>query len=235
MRNNYPLIAQIRHRERGNILFMVIIAIALIGLLTAALQQGNSGEGANIDDEVLLIRINEVKRHAAEIERGINYIMQNGAGESDIRFAIPTDNSTEYGDIADNPQWQVFAASGGAATYPTPPDGIQMLATPWEFFGTTAIPGAGTDRADLIALLPNVTEQFCTRINSINGQNNDQPANDGGGCILAAAADRFGTSFYDDASPNTLDEGTFTAIPGMQACVQCADNTYHFYHVIYPR
>ena len=33
------------------------------------------------------------------------------------------------------------------------------------FFGTSAIPQVGSDKADLIAVLPNVTLEFCNTIN----------------------------------------------------------------------
>jgi len=225
-----PLKETDRDGESGNILIMVLIAIVLIGLLTAALQQ-SGGDGANIDPETLTIRVSEVQRTAAELERAVQYVMQNGPSETDLRFAIPTDNSTEYGDITTTPQWQIFHTSGGAATYRNPPAGIQTTPSPWEFYGTTAIPGAATAKPELIAVLPNVTQGFCERVNSANGQTDSQPEEDGAGCINGGATERFGTAFYDDASPNTLDAATFTKTPAMQACVECS-GVYHFYHVL---
>lgn len=213
---------------------MVLIAIALIAVLTAAIQQSNDGDGANINSETLAIRISEVQRTAAELERAINYVMQNRPSEEDIRFAIPGNSTTEYGDIATNPQWQIFHASGGAANYRQPPSGIQLSAAPWEFYGTTAIPGVATNRADLIAVLPDVTQAFCEQVNRVNGQIPDQPAEDASGCINGGTTERFGTAFFDDDSPNTLDAATFTKLPAMQACVSCS-GTYHFYHVLYAR
>lgn len=222
-----------KKNERGNILFMVLIAIALIAALTIAIQQSNNGEGANINPEALAIRVSEVQRTAAELSRAINYIMQNGPSEEDIRFAIPTNSATEYGAITTTPQWQVFHANGGAANYRQPPAGIQLSAAPWEFYGTTAIPGVATSRADLIAVLPNVTQAFCERVNKVNGQTNAQPSEDGAGCINGLASERFGTAFYND-TPNTLNTASFTKLPAMQACVSCS-GTYHFYHVLYAR
>jgi type II secretory pathway component PulK len=87
------------HTERGNVLFMILLAIALIGALTAAVMHSNRPEGANIDKETLVIRASEVQRTAAEFERGILFmVQQNGVTESQVRFANPQAN-TDYGDF----------------------------------------------------------------------------------------------------------------------------------------
>lgn len=230
-----------RRKESGNILFIILIAIVLIGALTAAISSSDNSESAGIDSETLVIRASEVQRYASELERGINYIMQNGVSEQDIRFAIPTDtgNTTGYGDLAADADKsdQMFHVDGGGANYRTAANGIQVSTANWEFYGSTQIPGAGTDKADLIAVLPNVTAQFCDKINDLNNQT-ASPAEDASGDINEGAAARFGSGgtpvTFDDASPNTLNAATFSKTPALQACVN-ASGTYHFYHVIMPR
>lgn len=230
-----------RNKESGNILFIILIAIVLIGALTAAISSSDNSESAGIDNETLVIRASEVQRYASELERGINYIMQNGVSEQDIRFAIPTDtaNTTGYGDLAADADKsdQMFHVDGGGANYRTTSNGVQISAANWEFYGGTQIPGAGTDKADLIAVLPNVTLQFCNKINELNNQT-ATPAEDGSGNINEGAAARFGSGgtavTFDDATPNTLNAATFSSTPALQACVN-ASGTYHFYHVIMPR
>lgn len=245
------------NNESGNILIMILIAIALIGILTAAIQSSSRPEGASIDKEALIIRTTEVQRYASELERAVNYIMQNGKSESDIRFAHPNFTHSDYGDLgADaDPSDQVFHVSGGGAEHRDPPEGIND-GSEWEFYGGTHIPGMGSDqagfeRADLIAVLPNVTQAFCDRINELNGQTGtpgDTGAGaasglDPGACLNGGAVARFDGSqqFYD--TPNTVDETTFTqdpntgsARPAPQACVVCAmDGANHFYHVLLVR
>lgn len=230
-----------RRKESGNILFIILIAIVLIGALTAAISGSDNSESAGIDNETLVIRASEVQRYASELERGINYIMQNGASEEDIRFAIPTDttNTSGYGDLAADTDKsdQMFHVDGGGANYRSVPNGVQVSAASWEFYGGTRIPGAGTDKADLIAVLPNVTAQFCDKVNELNNQTAN-PAEDGSGDINEGTAARFGSGgtpvTFDDATPNTLNAATFSSTPALQACVNVS-GTYHFYHVIMPR
>ncbi len=240
-----------RQNEAGNVLFMILLAVILIGLLTAAIQGSNNSESANIDGETLVIRASEVQRAMAEMERGVKYIIENGTSESDIRFAHP-DASADYGDLnADaDPSDQLFHASGGAANYRAVPADINDGST-WEFYGGTHIPGMGTaSRAELIVVLPNVSEQLCTKINKINGQNGT-PADTGGGaaagsspgqCLSIGALGRFDDAQQFYATPNTVDEATFEQDPSTsaarsapQACVICDDGKRHVYHVLMSR
>lgn len=239
-------------REDGNILFMVLIAIVLIGALTVAIQFSSRPEGANIDNETLVIRASEVQRYASELERAVLFIMQSGKSESDIRFAHP-DAPSAYGDLSadPDPSDQVFDRNGGGAAYRDPPEDVQVTAAPWEFYGGTALPGVGSGRAELIAVLPNVTQQFCDRINQLNGQTGTPEDTGGaaasgasaGDCLNLGANGRFrdAQQFYD--TPNTTDQTTFeqdsvtgAAKTALQACVVCAlDSENHFYHVLMAR
>lgn len=240
-----------RKNERGNMLFIILIAVVLVGLLTAAIQRTNRPEGANIDKETLVIRVTEVQRTASELERAILFIMQNGKSESDLRFAHP-DAPPDYGDLDGDadPSDQVFHRLGGAANYPAVPADVND-GSPWEFYGGTHLPGVGSDKADLIAVLPNVTQQFCDRVNALNGQHGT-PTDTGGSlasganagdCLNLGTAGRFddGQQFYD--TPNTVDESTFeqdssvsAPYTARQACVRCtADGANHFYSVLMAR
>lgn len=238
-------------QEDGNVLFMILLSIALLGLLTAAMRYSSNSSGAGISKEKLLLNMTEVRHYATELEHGVNLVMQNGYSEVDIRFSHP-DASSDYGDLDDDsdPGDQVFHRDGGAATYRSPPSGIQVTFSPWEFYGGTALPDVGTDRPELIAVLPNVTENFCEKINEVNGYDFEtQPADTGastansasaGGCLYGGDAARFGDSvqFYDSPSktPNTTDETSFSHTPAMEGCVKCSsDENYHFFHVLMAR
>lgn len=220
-------------QEGGNVLIFILLAIVLIGALTAAIQS-TSNHTANIDKETVILRLTEAQRTASEISRAVTYIMQNGKSESDIRFSSP-DADVEYGDLdADTDKTdQVFHRDGGAAIYPAPPSDIND-GSQWEFYGNTSLPAVGTDAPELIAVLPNVTQAFCTAINSSLGYSSVQPE-DSGTCLNTGSPARFGDSNQFDSSPNTVSEATFSITPATQGCVQCADNSYHYFYVLMAR
>lgn len=220
--------------ENGNVLLIILLAVMLIGALTAAMQS-TSQQSAHIDKETLILRISEVQRYASELERGVAFIMQNGHSESDIRFAHPNAHS-DYGDIsADSDKSdQIFDRIGGAANYRTPPKNIND-GSAWEFYGHTALPYVGSDAAELIVVLPNVTQDFCKKINATIGYDTNQPT-DSSVCIHGGASQRFDNGTQFAPSPNTVTEATFSIKPSMQGCVQCSnDNNYHFFHVLMAR
>lgn len=224
-------------------IFIILLAVVLVGMVTAALR--NTGtESAGIDREQITIRTAQLRQHAAEIERGVSFALQNGISESDISFAHP-DAPAAYGTYGDNPPAEIFNPEGGGATWREPPSGLTYNSggTPdrWEFYGTTAVPGAGTDRAELVAVLPNLLPEICAKINEINGLDSQQPEDDGD-CVYAGTGDRFipatppATAF--DTSPNTMNAATFTRQPPLQACVRCGttdSSPLHFYHVLMTR
>lgn len=222
--------------QRGNILFYVLIGIVLVGLLTVALRNtGNMKD--NIDSENLVIRAGEVQRHAGEVEKAVGILIGNRVSESDIRFAHP-DAPAEYGTITTNPTFQIFSETGGMATYRLPPSGVND-GSKWEFYGTSDIPEVGSDQSELIAVLPNVTQEFCKVINAQLGFTaGTQPLDDLSGaspdCVQGAAVNRFTGTF--DTTPNMLDKTTFSVLPSYQGCVTCAsDNSYHYFHVLLSR
>lgn len=244
---------------------MILIAVALIGLLTAAISQSTRPEGSNIDKETLALRVSEVQRTASELERAITFIQQNGISESAIRFAHYNAHA-DYGDLAadGDKRDQVFDREGGGATYREPPAGVND-GSAWEFYGGTHIPGIGRDdRAELVAVLPHVTQAFCDRINEANEQEGDMiddgtssaSGGNAGSCVNLGAVGRFDDSTQFYPTINTMDESassfthqrvnaTDTAVrPAPQGCVQCSVDTngangtsdeLHFYHVLLSR
>lgn len=225
-------------RQSGNIMIYILGAIVLIGLLMV-LVKGSFQEGTGIDGEQLLLRANQLQQYAGEIERGVSYILREGVSETEIRFAAPNASSA-YGSYSDTPA-MVFAPAGGAVEYKNPPAGIND-GSPLGFFATTHLTGLGTNsgsqiKAELLAVLPNVTQGFCNQINrsikqSIDlSQVTDPGAN---GCVYAPGSEFTGT-FSSGASTNTLDNDQLSRTPATEACVRCSDGTFHYYKVLLSR
>jgi len=226
----------LRDHEKGNVLLYVLIGIVLVGLLTVALRS-SGGFKEDIDTESLVIKSGEVQRYGAELARAVNILLEKKISEADIRFAHP-DAGAEYGNITTIPENQVFSSDGGRASYRAPPEGVNN-GSAWEFFATSQIPQVGSDKAELIAVLPNVTAAFCAAINGQLGFDPaTQPTDDAGGsppCVNGAAIDRFAGT-YEDAAPNPLDDTSFSKLPAYQACVLCSsDGSYNYFYVLMAR
>jgi hypothetical protein len=224
--------------QRGSILVYILLGIVLLGALSIALKNTGAGGSKDIDQEDASIKAGQVQKYGSELTSAVNDLLANGVSEADIRFA-DDDAPTEYGDININPKNQIFGKEGAKATYRKPPEGVND-GSPWEFFGTSRIPQIGSDKAELIAVLPNVTENFCKAMNAQLGfDKTTQPMDKTNGsspdCVMGTSSDRFAGTF-NDASPNLLDEATFSRLPALQACVQCGLNgPYNYYYVLLAR
>ena len=219
----------------GNILFFILIAIFLIGAVTAAIRSG-SQEGANIDKENVMINASAVQQYASNLERAVGIILQNGESESDLSFAHP-DAASVYGTYGNSPSTEIFHPDGGGVDYQAPPEGISN-GDAWEFYGNTHLPEVGTaSRPELIAVLPNVTEGFCEYINNSIGYS-AQPI-DSSTCLKSGDGLRFSSSqqFTSGGSVNTVESATFSVKPSTSGCVECGSGTgnYHFFHVLMAR
>jgi len=222
------------YMQRGNILIYLIGAIFLLGLLTVIVR-GSFQPGAGIDAESNAILVAQVRAFATQVENGVNTVLQTQS-ESDLRFANPS--STVYGVVGSTPAREVFHASGGSIEYRSPPTGIND-GSQWQFFGNTHVHNLGSNdtnarRSELILVLPNVTEPFCTAMNLAVGQTIDltlfaDPT--ASGCINNTTY--FVGTFTDGASANTLDSTRFSALPPKEACIRCQTGSgLHYYRVL---
>ena len=219
-------------------LIYILGAIFLLGLLIV-LVKGSFQEGTGIDGDKVVLQASQVQQYASELERGVSYVLRNGVSESDMRFASTTAAST-YGTYSDINS-MVFAPNGGGAEYKRPPNGIND-GTAWQFYGTTHFTDLGTDlagsqKAELVAVLPKVTESFCNQINRNVKQTIDltlvtDPS--GNGCVYTAGEEFAGT-FRAGAAVNLLDDTKLSSLPAKEACVRCNDGTFHYYRVLQTR
>ncbi|MBL4588911.1 MAG: hypothetical protein JKY11_02380 [Alphaproteobacteria bacterium] len=221
--------------QSGNIIFFVLLAVVLMAALSFTIMRGDGGSHS-IDREKLIIYSTEVEQYGAELSQAIQIILESGKSESEVTFAH-ADAPAEYGDAGALPtDTQIFSISGGQAEYRLPKSDIST-ASNWEFYSQSNMPQVGSENADLIAVLPNVTKDFCDVFNrriglDITTTYPDDPAT----CFKGFAADRYNGTY--NATPNTLDTSTFSLMPTLRACVICTDSGMpqnHVYIVLYER
>lgn len=159
--------------ERGNALFIVLIAIALFGALTIAISNSGSGQ-ADIDDEKLALMATEMAQVAAEISDATNRLIAvNGCTAEQISYAYDDNNdgningSDKYYNNsapADN-SCNVFHELGGGLTFPTAPEGASTTGDNYHISGASKIQQTGTNETELVIYLKNVDPALCDQIN----------------------------------------------------------------------
>lgn len=190
-------------RESGNVLWFLLLAIALLGILTMVLSRSGSKVDQSGDVEQARIKAGQIMRYGKSIEAAIENMILNGISENDISFENST-TATDY--INANCTIQdclLFNVEGAGLSYTAPPsgtnDGSEWIFTAANNVGTTADPIGNTASItgnDLIMLLPNASTSMCEIINRDMGV--------GSGGSIPADATGITTAEFTGAYPNTL-------------------------------
>jgi hypothetical protein len=161
--------AQTRKGEQGNVLFLILIAVALFAALSYAVTQSSRTGGGATDGESNLVNSAQITQYPASVRTAIVRMNINGIDAASLNFDRPADFGTVC-DAAPGPC--VFHPTGGGATSVTAPPEVMAdgLQGDWIFTSDFAVNDVGTSGAtnaanDVIAFLPGVNTGICARLN----------------------------------------------------------------------
>lgn len=155
--------------ERGNALFYILIAIALIAALTIAIASSLRGN-AGISTERTSIVAADIIASGNRVAEAVSRMRLREVEKGKICFGSTSDpayDTPTHPDCTDA-QGRVFDYGGGGLSWETPPEGAGEN-QPWGYSGNVAIEELGTSEAELIAFLPYLTLGVCQKINSLIG------------------------------------------------------------------
>lgn len=159
-----------RNGEQGNVLFLILIAVALFAALSYAVTQSTRSGGGDAARETNLVNSAQLTQYPAGIRTSlVRMIIGGTAIDSPVTFNSPSD----FGGLtAAELELNAFHPTGGGATYQLAPSDLVLAAATvpgtWYFNANFEIPNIGTNGAggnDLIAFLPDVPLAMCNRIN----------------------------------------------------------------------
>ena len=157
------------HTERGNALFYILIAIALIAALTFAIASSLRGN-AGISTERISIVSADIIATGNRVSEAVARMRLREVAKSSICF--DAEDILDYGPPGHSDctsgQGKVFNYEGGGLAWETPPEGSGQN-QPWGYSGDVAIEELGTAEAELIAFLPFLNLEVCRKINSLIG------------------------------------------------------------------
>ncbi len=155
------------NRERGNALFLILIAVALFAALSYAVTQSGSG-GGTIDREQSLISASQLTQYPSLVRTTVTRMVLTGTTIQNLSF-----DSTPPA-APSNPSYRgyVFRTFGGAVTYQIPP--ASSGASDWGFTHDIGgngyyITGIGTDGAtgeEVMMFANGVTLNVCEQVRS---------------------------------------------------------------------
>lgn len=160
--------------EDGNVLFLILIAVALFAALSYAVTQSTRSSGSNSTSETALISSTQVTQYQASVRTAVLRMqVSSNVSADELVFDAPVDFSTHCDTPANSPNC-VFHPDGGGATYQTATDDITSTAGQiWVYNGENQVNQIGrystggntTSNVEVIAFLANVRDGICQRIN----------------------------------------------------------------------
>ncbi len=232
-----------RTSEKGNVLFLILIAVALFAALSYAVTQSSRSGGGDANSETNLVNSAAITQYPASIRTAIiRQIVSKNVAVNELEFNSPSD----FGACTNpsNPTACVFHPAGGGATYTNAPADIMASGNSgdWHFNGENEINLVGTtdagaddnptsSTAEIIAFLPGIKEAVCTKINEELGVASPIPVEtnidvttdktDGINMVNAAAGGSIG------GTPATLDGQGFGCFE-----LTAASDNFVYYHVL---
>jgi hypothetical protein len=227
-----------RRSERGNVLFLILIAVALFAALSYAVTQSTRSGGGDASKETNLVNAAGITQYPASIKTAITrMVISNSVETTKLLFDTPS----TFGTLADTDKPNaVFYPTGGGANYVEAPASVMDNVTgTWHFNGENQVENIGTydtttdsTNADIIAFLPNVKQAVCESIHSKLGLSIVplQITNTGGNIDI--------TTDMDLANPGIGAGGNIINAPALvgqpQGCF-IQGGKYIYYHVVAER
>lgn len=208
---------------RGNVLFLILIAIGLFAALSYAMTQPGRG-GASIDQERASLLAGEIFRELAAMDQAVKRLqLIKKCSDTEISFAYDSDSD---GDIDSNDDYHnpnaptdfkchMFHEDGGALDWPkVPPLALDDVSTAESEYGNyffanlVRVKGFGTDCdtgacSDLIVLAPFLKEQVAIEINRKVGIVPSDPVSDGACNLNFESADMFTGTYHAGCGANS--------------------------------
>lgn len=176
-----------RASESGNVLFLILIAVALFAALSYAVTSSTNSGGGDANEESSLVNSAAITQYPASIKTAMIRMMVSGgidatgvlAADNGILFTKPTDFVADL-TTPDRKARAVFHPDGGGATYSPSTQGLSATGTgEWFFTRSYEITNIGTTTAssldgnEIIAFLPDITKTICDKINEEVGISGD--------------------------------------------------------------
>lgn len=153
-------------QNSGNVLFIILIAVALFAALSYAVTSSTTNIGSGISKEQASIRASQVIQFGTSLASAVTRLRMNGADETQIYFYNEQcPYLTGYGGSSSPTKFRVFDKEGGGIVcLITPDQDVLKLTNPSpQFAGNIRVTGVGTEKADLIMFLQ-VSRETCIEL-----------------------------------------------------------------------
>lgn len=154
-----------RQSEKGNVLFLILIAVALFAALSYVVTQSTRSGGGSTEREKNILSSAQMTQYPTALRTAIIRMVLGGVAVENIYFNSPSN----FGSLSVTQL--VFHPQGGGATYQDAPADLSATgnsALTWVYNAQFQVNGIGINGAggnDVIAFLPGVSDGVCRQVN----------------------------------------------------------------------
>lgn len=159
---------QRKQSQGGNVLFLILIAVALFAALSYVVTQSTRSGSGSTDREKSILSSAQMTQYPTALRTSLIRMVLAGVAVENIRFDAPA-TSGPFTTLSSSQL--VFHPQGGGATYQEAPADLSASgnsALSWHYNADFSIPGIGTDGTggnDVIAFLPGISASVCRQVN----------------------------------------------------------------------
>ncbi len=238
--------------QRGNILFLILLAVVLFAALSYAVTNSLRGGGKNASSEDASVMAAQFMGHMAQVENTVTRMTMSGVKPEHLDFRDTFSGNGANSNCA-TPACRVFHVDGGGMRAMSTP--VKALCTGVTYYLASngearsaflliSVKNIGTSLADIVMIMRGVNDDICNEINVKAGVYSEGSA---------AIADDFGVGNSGGSSSTQIDfEGNMDPFPSLTADVMgdadariagkttfCflrgAEKGNYIVHVLYPR
>lgn len=231
-------------QQNGNALWMILIAIALIGALTAMFSRSSTTSDNTGDTERLAIGANEVIRYAKSIELAVQNLQGRGCSENELSFATDHPGAPDYTNsrAPDNGSCDLFKPSGAGLTFQPLRTGHFTAAAPDAgrpvFTVAYNVKATNSADSDLLLVFNNLTKNICLAVNRQLGIAN--PDGDAPEDVATVGAIDYAKGGFNGALADALGDDAGEHLAARTAgCVKRIEvpstPVYQYFHVLIDR
>ncbi len=225
--------------ERGNVMFYILIAVALLAALIYAVSQSGRGSLQQVSDEKARLYASEIVEYANVVANAVAQLRLRSISTENLCFDDPGWGADDYdhAGCTDDAR-KIFHLSGGGVTWKqAPTEAMDSAATPdnlWHIYGDNEIQRVGTTCgaaacSDLILMVDELSRDVCVKINNllqVGSKDSDPETDTDYGVVRYIGAFSYDETIGDE-SP---------ILPGKTAaCFRKSGGEYVFYKVLIAR
>lgn len=211
-----PFLCMYKTRQSGNVLFLILIAVALFSALSYVIIQSGRSGGASVSKDKSRLIASEIFNYVTAVQTGLVRLQTNGCKENQISFDNPANSAAAatYGwttsgyanaNAPADHSCDIFHPNGGGVAYKTVPDGWQNSPSGdlqrFYYSAGDILENVGTtcnvrSCAELNINLWGLTRELCEAINESLGYsalNASLPSAEMWGCPFVGSYDCSGT------------------------------------------